>query len=36
MEITRSYLMQDIRRMLRLATTTQLDLIWRFMRTLVA
>ena len=35
MEITRSYLLQDIRRMLRLATTAQLDLIWRFMRQMI-
>ena len=27
---------EDIRRMLRLATTEQLDLVWRFMRGLVA
>lgn len=35
MEITRGYLLQDIRRMLRLATTAQLDLIWRFMRQMI-
>ena len=35
MEMTRSYLLQDIRRMLRLATTAQLDLIWRFMRQMI-
>ena len=33
--MTRSFYLQDIRRMLRLATTEQLDLVWRFMRGLV-
>ena len=35
-KMTRSFYQQDIRRMLRLATTEQLDLVWRFMRGLVA
>lgn len=35
MEITKSYLLRDIRRMLRLATDAQLDLIWRFMRQMI-
>lgn len=34
--MTRSFYLQDIRRMLRIATTEQLDLVWRFLRGLVA
>lgn len=34
--MTRSFYLQDIRRMLRLVTTEQLDLVWRFLRGLVA
>jgi hypothetical protein len=34
--MTRSFYLQDIRRMLQLATTEQLDLVWRFLRGLVA
>lgn len=34
--MTRSFYLQDIRRMLGLATTEQLDLVWRFLRGLVA
>lgn len=34
--MTRSFYLQDIRRMLRFATTEQLDLVWRFLRGLVA
>lgn len=34
--MTRSFYLQDIRCMLRLATTEQLDLVWRFLRGLVA
>ena len=34
--MTRSFYLQDIRSMLRLATTEQLDLVWRFLRGLVA
>ena len=35
MEITRTYLLRDIQRMLKIATTAQLDLIWRFMRKMI-
>lgn len=36
MEMERNLLMKEIKRLLRLATETDLDLIWRFMRTLIA
>jgi hypothetical protein len=36
MEMERNLLLKEIKRLLRLATETDLDLIWRFMRTLIA
>lgn len=36
MEMERNLLMKEIKRLLRLATTEQLDLVWRFLRGLVA
>ena len=36
METERNLLLKEIKRLLRLATETDLDLIWRFMRTLIA
>ncbi len=33
--MTRSFYLQDIRRMLRLATTEQLDLVWHFLRGMI-
>lgn len=36
MEMERNLLMKEIKRLLRLATDADLDLIWRFMRTLIA
>ena len=36
MEIERNLLLKEIKRLLRRATETELDLIWRFVRTLVA
>ena len=36
MEITRTYLLRDIQRMLKIATTAQLDLVWRFLKQLTA
>ena len=36
MGMERNLLLKEIKRLLRLATETDLDLIWRFVRTLVA
>ena len=36
MELTRSELMQEIKKLLRQATEAELDLVWRFLRSLVA
>lgn len=36
MEMERNLLLKEIKRLLRLATDVDLDLIWRFMRTLIA
>ena len=36
MEMERNLLLKEIKRLLRLATDADLDLIWRFMRTLIA
>ena len=36
MEMERNLLLKEIKRLLRLATETDLDLIWRFMWTLIA
>jgi hypothetical protein len=36
MEMERNILLKEIKRLLRLATDADLDLIWRFMRTLIA
>ena len=33
--MTRNFYLQDIRRMLRLATTEQLDLVWHFLRGMI-
>ena len=35
MEMERNLLLKEIKRLLRLATHEDLDLIWRFMRTLI-
>ena len=35
-EMERNLLLKEIKRLLRLATDADLDLIWRFMRTLIA
>jgi hypothetical protein len=35
METERNLLLKEIKRLLRLATDADLDLIWRFMRTLI-
>jgi hypothetical protein len=36
MEMERNLLLKEIKRLLRLATDSDLDLIWRFVRKLVA
>lgn len=36
MGMERNLLLKEIKRLLRRATDTDLDLIWRFMRTLIA
>ena len=36
MELTRTELMQEIKKLLRQATEEELDLVWRFVRSLVA
>lgn len=36
MELTRSELMKEIKKLLRQATEEELDLVWRFLRSLVA
>ncbi len=36
MELTRTELMQEIKKLLRQATEAELDLVWRFVRSLVA
>lgn len=35
MEMERNLLLKEIKRLLRMATDADLDLIWRFMRTLI-
>ena len=35
MEMERNFLLKEIKRLLRLATDSDLDLIWRFVRKLV-
>lgn len=36
MELTRTELMKEIKKLLRQATEAELDLVWRFVRSLVA